>query len=430
MSIRLLTALPGWGEGWFEAILLPALGILLGWSADPGDPLLLSQPFPWMLLIPLLIALRYELLPALLSILILGSTFLWHPYPEIRGLEIVAGTILVALIASEYAGYWARREAGRFLQEEITATRFRQLSDDLYVTRISLDRLEQSLIYQPISVRSTLLEIKHRLTTRRGELDTELMHDTLYFLSQLVGIQVASGYRLETGSSIPILLSAFGQAQAWQAEDPVLRKALESGVSQSLADLEITKIRHYIAVHVHTDHSGIRYLLTIEDMSFFSISKESLQIIEVIFQYLCNYAESLAKATSLLQQWPDCPAEFATDFMQLQKLAQRVPRVGMIAVYQFQSGTAAERILEHLQRLRRGLDVVWIHPRDDLIQLVILLPFAGDMAVKGHFQRMYSECHQHYAEEWAQSFVRHDFYPLGTQHCAQQFRHFMDQRAA
>ncbi len=269
MRAQLVTAVPRWGAGWLEAILLPALGIVVAWSLDPGDPLLLRQPFPWLLIIPLLIALRYELMPALLSVAVLASTLFWHAYPEIQSLEIFAGTVLVILIASEYAGYWARQEAGRSLQEEITATRFRQLSDDLYVTRISQDRLEQSLLYQPMSVRGALLEIKNQLVQKQGRVDAELAYNTLYFLNQMVGVQIASLYDIQAGHHSPHLIATFGNAQPWQEQDPVLRETLNSGESQTLADLEITQFRHYISAHTHSSPNGHNYLLTIEEMSFF-----------------------------------------------------------------------------------------------------------------------------------------------------------------
>ncbi|MBE7563174.1 hypothetical protein H7F10_09490 [Acidithiobacillus sp. HP-6] len=426
MRVQIVTALPHWGAGWLEAILLPALGILLAWTLDPGDPLLLRQPFPWLLIIPLLIALRYELMPALLSVAALASTLFWHKYPEIRSLEIFAGTVLVILIASEYAGFWARQEAGRSLQEEITATRFRQLSDDLYVTRISQDRLEQSLLYQPMSVRSALLEIKNQLAQKQGRLDAELAYNTLYFLNQLVGVQIASLYDIQSGHHSPRLIAAFGNAQPWQEQDPVLRESLNSGESQSLADLEITQFRHYISVHIHRSLSRHDYVLTIEEMSFFAINKESLQTIEVIFQYLCTYAESLAQAAPLLKIWSDCPPEFATDFMQLQKLAQRVPQVGIMVRYDFHTGPYAEKVLDYLQRLRRGLDVLWLHREEEKLQLIVLLPFAGSMAAEGHFQRMRTESSLHYGEEWEKSFIHHKIFSISAQHCEKQIKQLFD----
>lgn len=217
--MRLLTSIPRWREGWLEAILLPALVLVLTHFLAPQDPLLLQQPFPWLILVPLLIALRYEFLPGAVAALILAAVTWWHPYPSTTLLPDAAGTLLVTLIAAEYAAYWSRREVDRALQEKITATRLRQLADDLYVTRTSLDRLEQSLVYQPVSIRSALEELRQDLRRGKGEMDAPLLEKMLYFLNQLAGVQVASWYRWEAGAAEPRRLASFGPVAEWDGGD-------------------------------------------------------------------------------------------------------------------------------------------------------------------------------------------------------------------
>ncbi len=112
--------------------------------------------------------------------------------------------------------------------------------------------------------------------------------------------------------------------------------------------------------------------------------------------------------------------------MQLQKLTQRVSQVGMLVRYDFHNGPCAEKILEYLQRLRRGLDVLWLHKDKEHIQLIALLPFAGSMAAEGHFQRMRTESRLHYGEEWEKSFIRHKIFSISTQDCAKQIKQLFD----
>ncbi len=422
---RLLTAVPRVGEGWVEALVLPVLGLLLGWMVSPKDPLLVYQPFPWLLLIPLLIALRYEFMPALLSIAVLGTVFFWHAYPMDTTIEYAAGFLLVALIAGEYAGYWARQEQGKVLQEEIASTRLHQLTDDLYTTQISLDRLEQSLLYQPVSVRSVLGELRGRIAETRGEVDSRLAQNFLYFLNQLSGVQIASFYRLGNGDA-PELLASFGATKEWYGDDRIWKNAVKTCKSQTLADLEITQIQHYISVHVYKDGRGQCHVLAIEDLSFFSISKENLQVIEVVFQYLCRFGDSYRKGLEILELWPDCPAEFAADFIQLQSLCQDVPRSGIVLNYTFRACDASERIIEKLQRLRRGMDLLWIHRVANTVQVIVLLPFAGTAAAEGHYVRMQSEIQQCYSHDWEEGFLQYRLFPIGEESVQVQVRRFLD----
>ena len=420
--MRALSAIARRGHGWLEAVLLPALAVLLTWLLDPGDPLLLRQPFPWLLVIPLLIALRYGFLPALLSSLVLASTFLWHPYPVSQALTVSAGVLLVALIGAEFASYWSRREAGRGLQEQITATRLRQLADDLYITRISLDRLEQSLLYQPVSARSALQELHRALDAAQGEFGQDVLSRILYFLNQLAGVQRAAWYRLRPDATHPELLAALGQDSGWRPDDPVLRAAVASGESRCLADLDLSRVEHYLAVHVHAASGAERQFLCIEDMSFFAINREHLQIVEVLFQYLCGYRDALAHGRPMLAQWPDCPVEFATVLLQLTRLARLVPEAGMLIRYEFRPGDDAEHIVARIQNLRRGMDMLWVHREPGRLRMIALLPFAGASAAEGYLSRIETEQRRYYAESWANAFLAYHLCRIDARDAALQLR--------
>lgn len=396
------------GEGWLEAILFPALALLLSSLLDPRDPLLLAEDFPWLLLIPLLIALRYAFLPALGSALILATTFLWHPYPVAQGLAIAAGTVLVILIAAEFSSYWSRRELGRALEEEITATRLRQLADDLYVTRVSLDRLEQSLLYQPISIRSAVEELRQGLAASRGELNPEIVSRTLYFLNQLAGVQIAAWYSTQDPAAGLQLIASFGNVSPLDVTDPVWRRAQTDAQSQNIAGLDLGEIHQYLSVHVHKNNTEIRHYLGVEDMSFYAISQENLQIIEVLFQYLCNYAGATQFSQNLLRRWPDCPPEFATDLLQLQRLARVVSQVGFCIRYVLAETAVTELVVNKIEALRRGLDVLWVHRSEQHTILLVLLPFAGPSAVDGYLQRIDAQIRQCCPEDWEQILQRRD----------------------
>ena len=426
--MRLLTSIPRWREGWLEAILLPALVLVLTHFLAPQDPLLLQQPLPWLILVPLLIALRYEFLPGAVAALILAAACWWHPYPSATLLPDAAGTLLVTLIASEYAAYWSRREAGRALQEKITATRLRQLADDLYVTRTSLDRLEQSLVYQPVSIRSALEELRQDLRRRKGEMDTTLLEKMLYFLNQLAGVQVASWYCWEAGAAEPRRLASFGPVAEWDGNDPVARAALAEGRSQQLADLQVERIHRYLSVHLNGEQGQDRHMLCIEDMTFFAITFESIQIIEVFFQYLCHYRDGCVHAQELLSRWPDCPVDFAVDFLQLRRLAGIVPQPGVCQSFVFRAGREAREIADKIQKLRRGLDVFWVHEDGEYLRVLTLLPFAGTTAAEGQRARVEAELQRCCAGFWQSAFLGADFMHIDARPAAEQLAHWLGSR--
>jgi hypothetical protein len=300
------------------------------------------------------------------------------------------------------------------------------LADDLYVTRTSFDRLEQSLLYQPVSVRSALLELRDDL--RRGPTDTVVVQKALYFLNQLAGVQVASWYRWEAGASRPQRLAALGKASEWDGGDPVARVALAEGRSQQLADLELERMHRYLSVHVHGHEKTDRDLLCIEDMSFFAITFESMKIIEVFFQYLCNYRDARTAATELLSRWSDCPVDFAADLLQLRSLAAIVPEVGICQRYAFRAGREAQELARRVQNLRRGLDIFWVHETDGYLLVLLLLPFAGSSAAEGQRARVEAELQKCCATLWESAFVRADFVPVDARPAAEQLSRWLELR--
>jgi hypothetical protein len=426
--MRLLTRVSTWGEGWFEAILLPALALMLTHFLVPQDPLLIQQPFPWLLLVPLLIALRYEMLPGVLATGILAAVSWFHPYPEEVLLPDIAGTLLVTLIAAEYASYWRRKESGRALREEITATRMQQLSDDLYVTRTSLDRLEQSLMYQPVSIRSALHELRDDLCESQGVLDQLLLKKVLYFLNQLAGVQVASWLHWEAGAAHPQPLATLGHAVDWDGADPVARAALAEGRSQQLAGLQLDRIHRYLSVHVHVEEKQSRELLCIEDMNFLAINFESMMIIEVFFQYLCNYRSAWFLAAQLLERWPDCPVNFAADLRQLSTLARIVPEVGICQRYYFRLGQEGKELARRIENLRRGLDVYWAHETDEVLLVLALLPFVGTSAADGQRERVETELQRRCGNLWQAAFLGADFFHVNDRPAPEQVARWLELR--
>lgn len=423
--MRALTVVPRRGDGWLEAIVFPTLALLLSRLLDPGDPLLLHQPFPWVIILPLLVALRYEFLPALLSGFVLFSAVMWHSYPVTLVLPVAAGTLLIILIAAEFASYWLRREAGRALQEEIISTRLRQLDDDLYVTRVSLDRLEQSMVYQPVSIRTAIQEVRQHLASAKGIIDSDFIRRVLYFLNQLAGVQIAAWYRLGRRDAHPVCLAEFGKISDWDGSDPVWNAALNQGCSQSLADLGVNRIRHYISVHCHGEAEAERHFLCVEEMSFFAINRENLKIIEILFQYICNYHDALQVTQPITRRWPDCPAEFAIDFQQVQNLARVVPDAGVCIRYDFRPGKSAQDIVRRIQNLRRGMDALWLHEESNHISLLALLPLKGPSGAEGYRSRIEAERRQDGEDSWEQVFLSFHLFTVDGRNPADQIHEFL-----
>jgi len=60
---------------WLETVLLTLVAAALAYAASPADPFFIAAEFPWVLFAPALLALRYGVLPGLLSIAVLAGVW-------------------------------------------------------------------------------------------------------------------------------------------------------------------------------------------------------------------------------------------------------------------------------------------------------------------------------------------------------------------
>ena len=99
--------------GIFEIIGLTLGGLLVAALFQPDDPFLLTQPFPWLWLVPLVLALRYGT-PAAFgasALLLVG----WYALPLLGlgggrfPLTHFVGGLVMTLIAGEFSDIWSAR---------------------------------------------------------------------------------------------------------------------------------------------------------------------------------------------------------------------------------------------------------------------------------------------------------------------------------
>src|SRR5687767_10932775 len=79
---------------WVEAIVIPVIGIILCYFANPEDPFFVNKgEFPWTWFAPILVALRYGVMAGILStgILLIGWFLILPSGTEFPKLYFLAG---------------------------------------------------------------------------------------------------------------------------------------------------------------------------------------------------------------------------------------------------------------------------------------------------------------------------------------------------
>src|SRR5690606_33086048 len=146
---------------WLETLLVTGAAIGLGLWLTPQDPLQMHAGFPWPVLAPLLLGVRYGFVRGLLSASLLVMALFALRY---RGHEayaqlapsFIVGVLVSGMLVVEVRDLWERR-----LQRLKMANDYRQYRLDEFtrahqILRVSHDLLEQRVAGSDQSLRSSL----------------------------------------------------------------------------------------------------------------------------------------------------------------------------------------------------------------------------------------------------------------------------------
>jgi CBS domain-containing protein len=144
--------------------LVPLVGLVI----HREDPLFVRAAFPWGLLVPVLVALRYGFAPGFVAAA--GSVFLmvaaWRQLVPLRfplqrfPAELAVGTILVTMLAGEFSDAWTRRLAALERAEAHGRRRFEGFARAYQVLRLSHEELEARASTGTASLREGLRAVR------------------------------------------------------------------------------------------------------------------------------------------------------------------------------------------------------------------------------------------------------------------------------
>ena len=149
---------------WLEVILIPLILIGLAWWLRPQDPLLLTTPFPWLWFGPVLVALRYGVLPGLMAgLMLLGNWLIADAagavVQEFPRDYFIGGSLLI-LLCGEFSDVWRDRNLRMDETNLYVTERLSRLTKRHLLLNLSHDRLEQEMLARPGSLRDALARLR------------------------------------------------------------------------------------------------------------------------------------------------------------------------------------------------------------------------------------------------------------------------------
>ncbi len=377
-----------------ESGVIPTAAVILGFYENNADPLYLHAEFPWLWLMPLLIALRYGFVFAAMTcgiyIAAMGYTvyfgfFDWSAYY----LWLLGGLIMTA-IGVEYHHYWRKRlfhqnERGQYLNK-----RLENLSRAYSVMRISHDTLEEALIVKPITLRRALTTLREFISENHGMITEASAIKLMSILVYVSNINKANLYLFENKKLIETPIGSVGLKKNIAIDDPLVKKCLaeKETVYTAVNTLETDKISDYVAViPLKTASNHIIGLLTIDELPYSSMTDETLKILAVLLAYLADSLWAEFEGKDILALYPSCPPYFASELNTCLHLYKIAKLESTLFYYRLNNTELGQNISKIIQHQARGLDVVWENISDK-IYLTILMPLTNTNQIDAYLERV------------------------------------------
>jgi hypothetical protein len=383
-------------QTWFEVFgfTLAALGIC--WLIKPLDPLMIDSTFPWLWLVPTILALRYGSLAALGSSTILlifwAFLFLAKLTPESLPGQYFLGGLTLSLIAGEFCDVWTGRLQRVRSVNFYLSQRLDSLTRRHYLLKISAEQMEQDLLAKPATLRDTLIALRQLILAsdapkkERFPEASELMR----IIAHACQIQVASLHAEIKGRIQAKPSASIGSVSSLKLDDPMVTYALEHNTLCHIqVDAMHTVESIYLVVVPILATDGERLgILVVEAMPFFALNFESLQILNVMLGYYADVVNTPKAVREIVRKVENCPDSFVTEMVRLDRVFRESGVVSILIALVFETSEQQQEYFAEALRLRRKLDVTWSIPNSERPVLFTLMPLCGLNAANGYIERL------------------------------------------
>ena len=389
------TASPSkWLETAFVTLApLTVLGLLRS-----EDPFFVTSRFPWLVLAPLLAGLRYGFACGLVSALALTaamglSGFVGlSPWPDIGR---VAGTLVVGMVAGEFADRWLRRWQEIEILARHHRDRLERFARSYHLLKLSHARLEARTADSATSLRGALVTLHQRVAQSKivglADLGTEITD----LFAQHGWVHVVGLHEVKHGRIVSVPAAQLGEARPMNPNEPIVQSVISTRSLVTARDV-VDGSGPLAAIPLEDIDRTLRGILIVHEMPFMAFTHEHLNLLAVLGAHaadLLRLAETVARSEGSLER----------DFVaRLQQAHDHLRRFGLptslVAISIGPPGVRAG-VDGALEETRRGLDEVWRHARDDgSVVLFVLMPLTDADGLEGYENRVRSLLRERFAD--------------------------------
>lgn len=397
---------------WLEVLVVTAFVVVLCAWNRPDDPFYLNHSFPWPILAPLLIGLRYGFFMALASCLLILAALGWYlQAPETSGVPWawVIGLLGTSLVAGEFRDHWGRRLEKLEAVNRYRAQRMEEFTRNYYLLKVSHDRLEQQVAGSSGSLREALRRL-YREVDLAG--DTSLNREGAELMLQLLvrygQLQTAAIYAVSKDRLNGRPLATTGDYQPIHDNDPLIQHALEQ---RTLVSVQ-TQFRDHLA-NLDTDlllaipfidsAGNLVAVCAVQAIPFFSFQMKTLRLLAILSGHMADMVTQLQNTRQHENR------EWRSLYFQLQRVARDAETFELPAMLlAFDTEAEYATILEaRMRRMRRGLDIIASEPLLGRQLIVLMMPLTDELGAAGYLQRLDDDLRESTGHPLSDAAIRH-----------------------
>lgn len=409
-----------------ETVLLVLASMALSRWMAPDDPFGVQAQFPWIWVVPAVLAMRYGTTLGVIAVVTMLAAWqmnvqllsVGHGMGPVSAVDAFPqsyflGGLVLTLLCGQFAEVWNARSRRLMAINAYLDERLTMLTKNHFLLRLSHERLEQDLLAKPLTLRDSLDRMRS-LTLTQTMLDPARLPAAEAFLQVLVQscqIEVASVHACDAdGKLLPQPLASLGKPAPFDAADPLVHYSLQQGKlahiqTESVQQTLRNQSRYLLSAPLLNFDGKLFGLLLVEQLPFVALNDDTLQLMSVLIDYYADGIEMGTTSRAIIQQLPTCSPQLAVDLVRLHHLKRNTEIDSSLVALVFGNDETSRDMFDQIRRLKRAADVIWTYRAGERNVLMTLLPLAGSAAVDGYLMRIEAVSHAQFGNKFLSNYA-------------------------
>ena len=399
-------------QAYIEIILLSLMIPLLGLFLSPHDIFFLQAEFPWIILSPLLVSLRYGTMSGVISLFIIAIALLvlirlnngdTSQFP----LHTIAGMIILSLIAGSIIEAWKQRFNALTQERDYMDMRLKQVDNAYRVLQASHAQLEDKFVSKTLSLRQSLELIQTDLNQYPRNPLSLVAQKTLDLLAQFEWLEIAAIYAVDPKKGIvekPLVSQ--GKMPALMEKDVLLSRCLKSGKPSSISKSTYLQQPHKMqsnlvaAIPIVDANQKIWCILAVRQMQFTEFHQQNINLLGLIGRYTANLLAHMKSCTKLTH-WKQAFIEIDSG---LKIIIQHRLDAHLVA-FNLPNTEKQQDYCKFIDLLSAGLNQRW-RIEDSSLRLLVLIPISNPTDNQHYMKALQQQFEQEFKQTFKQSGIK------------------------